>query len=58
MNNGCCPCGQDKSKCEIQNGKGDSPRNLSDRFRDNYGRIQWGGGDRSSEGKRSIKTYA
>lgn len=25
-----------------QNGKGDSPRNISDRFKDNYDKIDWG----------------
>ena len=30
----------------IQNGKGDSPRNLGKKFRDNYDDIDWGGWDK------------
>jgi hypothetical protein len=47
-----CACGaKPASACEsssagkptgIQNGKGDAPRNISERFRSNYEGINWG----------------
>lgn len=39
-NNCACPKSKRK-KPSPQNGKGDSPRNLSSEFRDNYDQIKW-----------------
>ena len=32
---------QPKPKTSTQNGKGDSPRNISDKFKKNYQQINW-----------------
>lgn len=32
---------QTKSKSKHQNGKGDSPRNISQKFKKNYDQIDW-----------------
>lgn len=40
-----CAAGESASKSkarDIQNGKGDAPRNISARFRSNYDQINWG----------------
>ncbi len=37
-----CACASKKTKTKSdQNGKGDAPRNLSKKFRDNYDAIKW-----------------
>ena len=37
-----CACAEKaKKKKGPQNGKGDSPRNMSSQFRDNYSEIKW-----------------
>ena len=37
----CSPCQKDGCKKAVQNGKGDSPRNISEKFRSNYEQINW-----------------
>lgn len=37
----CSPCQKDGCKRTSQNGKGDSPRNISEKFRSNYEQINW-----------------
>lgn len=32
----------EETRSTVQNGKGDSPRNLGKSFRDNYDAIRWG----------------
>ncbi|MEM9399909.1 MAG: hypothetical protein AAF984_06840 [Verrucomicrobiota bacterium] len=59
--NGTCACGKAQSSCEIQNGKGDSPRNLSPVFRSNYDQITWGKKNDQTDHKsraKFTKTYA
>jgi hypothetical protein len=37
-----CACAEkSKKKKAAQNGKGDTPRNISAQFRENYGKIKW-----------------
>jgi len=40
-NNHCACAKKSAKKKGQQNGKGDSPRNISLRFRDNYDQIDW-----------------
>jgi hypothetical protein len=43
---------------QMQNGKGDSPRNMSDRFYNNYKAINWGRKKASPKpGKKQIFIY-
>jgi hypothetical protein len=54
--NGTCACGKSTSEskggsCQIQNGKGDAPRHNVDKYRDNYGEINWSSGGRSLSAK-------
>lgn len=48
-----CGCGSSNSSAcatktttTIQNGKGDAPRNISQKFRTNYDQINWGSSSR------------
>lgn len=44
---------------DMQNGKGDSPRNMSDRFYKNYQSIDWGKKKASPKpGKKQVFKYA
>lgn len=62
--NGSCACGANGSACAnpapatqgIQNGKGDSPRNISEMFRRNFDTINWSTTKRV-EGRRTVKVY-
>lgn len=66
---GSCACGQTKGSCAapaenkstkpagIQNGKGDAPRNISERFRSNYGQIRWSTGGKLKKGERLVRVY-
>ena len=37
-----CACAEKAKKKKLpQNGKGDTPRNMSSQFRENYGKIKW-----------------
>lgn len=45
MKNKCnkeCDANKQTARNKHQNGKGDKPRNLSERFRENYDSIDWG----------------
>ncbi len=42
----------------IQNGKGDAPRNISQKFRSNYEGIKWSSGGKLKKGERLVKVYA
>jgi hypothetical protein len=57
-----CACAANGSKpsgsCQIQNGKGDAPRNISKKFRSNYDAIRWSsGGKKRKEGTKMVFTY-
>jgi len=67
---GSCGCGKSASACTapktetktkasaaIQNGKGDAPRNISERFRSNYNGIRWTSGGKLQKGERLVKVY-
>lgn len=55
--NSSCACGKTSAQsCQIQNGKGDAPRNMSEGFRNNYEGINWGSKDRI-EGRKEVKVY-
>lgn len=68
---GSCGCGKSASACTapkteskpaskggtIQNGKGDAPRNISERFRSNYNEIRWTTGGRLKKGEKLVKVY-
>ena len=41
----------------MQNGKGDSPRNMSDRFYRNYQGINWGKKGKPQFGKKQVFVY-
>ncbi len=41
----------------IQNGKGDAPRNISEKFRSNYKGIRWTTGGRLKKGEKLVKVY-
>lgn len=58
MSETSCPkCGDPKGSCStpstsnVQNGKGDAPRNMSRRFRSNYDGINWGSSSRKAKKK-------
>jgi hypothetical protein len=44
---------KNENKNIIQNGKGDAPRNISKKFRDNYDLINWGN---KKENKKKLCT--
>jgi len=67
---GSCGCGKAASACPavkteskasssgaIQNGKGDAPRNISERFRSNYNNIRWTTGGQLKKGEKLVKVY-
>jgi len=70
---GSCGCGKAASACPavkteakasksagggtIQNGKGDAPRNISERFRSNYNGIRWTTGGQLKKGEKLVKVY-
>ena len=70
---GSCGCGKAASACSapkaeakaakpaasgaIQNGKGDAPRNISEKFRSNYKGIRWTTGGQLKKGERLVKVY-
>jgi hypothetical protein len=69
---GSCGCGKSASACTapkteskpsattakgIQNGKGDAPRNISERFRSNYNGIRWTSGGKLQKGEKLVKVY-
>lgn len=66
---GSCGCGKAAGTCKapkseaktaastIQNGKGDAPRNISERFRSNYNSIRWTTGGQLKKGEKLVKVY-
>lgn len=62
MSENACPCGKDSKSCPAvskgQNGKGDSPRNVSLKFRKNYDHITWSSKTKKSKpGEKFVKVY-
>lgn len=60
---GTCGCGKSEGSCKtptaIQNGKGDAPRNISEKFRNNYDSIRWESRRTPrAEGEKFVKVYA
>jgi hypothetical protein len=43
----------EETRSTVQNGKGDSPRNISKMFRDRYDEIDWGKKKKSKKKKKS-----
>ena len=69
---GTCACGKAAAACPaaastpttapaktggIQNGKGDAPRNISEKFIKNYGGIKWKTGGKLKKGEKFVKVY-
>jgi len=63
MSEGCCSGGACSHKAKstssgaIQNGKGDTPRNISAKFRKNFDGIRWSAKKTLRPGEKFVKSY-